>query len=600
MGNYAGVTVDAKFGYMEYRGYRFNIADLPGTYSLSAYSPEEKYVMGYMRKTPPDVIVNVVVASNLERNLYLTTELIDMNRSMVVALNMYDELERSMAVLDEKTLGKLLGVPMVPTVASSHKGLKELLDTVIDVYELRNPDVRHIHVNLGPEIEKSVTQLKNMVKADGSIANRFAPRYVAIKLLEHDPEMELTVKESPRGEELLRLRDHEVERLHKCLGEDPQAAIASEKYGFIAGALGETLTQDVKREHRTTSIIDAFVTNKLFGFPLFLLVMWLMFWCTFTIGQYPMDWIEAGVDALGQSIEGSMSAGPLKSLIVDGIIGGVGSVIVFLPQILILYAFISFMEASGYMARVAFIMDKLMHHIGLHGKSFIPLLMGFGCNVPAIMGHARHREPVVAPADHTHHAVHELLGQDSAVRAAKRMFLPGTCRARVLQPLSHRHPHGHTHGQAAAAVLVQGRRDSVRDGAASLPHPHLAHHADGHVGKGATVYPQDGRHHIGGLHHNMGPLLFPACREGADAVRHRIHVYGRQGPGRRRGGSNGGGDACAVSAVALHIGARGAFRGAGDEAVRYGLAPGRGTDGRLVGQGNCGEHYGSAIYRDGR
>lgn len=386
VGNYAGVTVDAKFGYLEYRGYRFNIADLPGTYSLSAYSPEEKYVMGYMRKTPPDVIVNVVVASNLERNLYLTTELIDMNRSMVVALNMYDELERSMAVLDEKTLGKLLGVPMVPTVAASHKGLKELLDTVIDVYELRNPDVRHIHVNLGPEIEKSVTLLKDMVKADGSIANRFAPRYVAIKLLEHDPEMELTVKESPRGEELLRVRDHEVERLHKSLGEDPQAAIASEKYGFIAGALGETLTQDVKREHRTTSIIDAFVTNKLFGFPLFLLVMWLMFWCTFTIGQYPMDWIEAGVDALGKSIEGGMSAGPLKSLMVDGIIGGVGSVIVFLPQILILYAFISFMEASGYMARVAFIMDKLMHHIGLHGKSFIPLLMGFGCNVPAIMG----------------------------------------------------------------------------------------------------------------------------------------------------------------------------------------------------------------------
>lgn len=386
VGNYAGVTVDAKYGYINYKGYRLNITDLPGTYSLSAYSPEEKYVMQYLRTTPPDVIVNVAVASNLERNLYLTTELIDMNRSMVVALNMYDELERSKAVLDYEQLGKLLGVPMVPTVASARKGLEQLLDTVIDVYELRNPDMRHIHVNLGPDIEKSVNALKDAIKSDSTLPPNFSPRYVAIKLLEHDPEMESIVKNCKQGASLLKLRDEELERLQKSLGEDPQAAIASEKYGFIAGALGETLTQDIKREHRTTSIIDAFVTNKLFGFPIFLLVMWLMFWCTFTLGQYPMDWIEAGVEALGSLIDNGMSPGPLKSLLIDGIIGGVGSVIVFLPQILILYAFISFMEASGYMARVAFIMDKLMHHIGLHGKSFIPLLMGFGCNVPAILG----------------------------------------------------------------------------------------------------------------------------------------------------------------------------------------------------------------------
>ncbi len=386
VGNYAGVTVDAKYGYLEYKGYRFNIADLPGTYSLSAYSPEEKYVMDYMQDTPPDVIVNVVVASNLERNLYLSTELIDMNRSMVIALNMYDELERSKAVLDYKQLGKLLGVPMVPTVASAHKGLKELMDTVIDVYEMRNPDTRHIHVNLGPDLEQSVNELKDFVKKDGGFTNNFAPRYISIKLLERDPEMEGLVSKSPQGKELIALRDKEEKRIQHLLNEDAQAAIASEKYGFIAGALEETMTQDVKKEHKTTSIIDAFVTNKLFGFPLFLLVMWLTFWSTFTLGQYPMDWIEAGIDALGQSIDGAMEPGPLKSLVVDGIIGGVGSVIVFLPQILILYAFITFMEASGYMARVAFIMDKLMHHIGLHGKSFIPLLMGFGCNVPAILG----------------------------------------------------------------------------------------------------------------------------------------------------------------------------------------------------------------------
>jgi len=386
VGNYAGVTVDAKFGTIDYKGYRFNIADLPGTYSLSAYSPEEKYVMQYMRATPPDVIVNVVVASNLERNLYLTTELIDMNRSMVVALNMYDELQRSKAVLDHGQLGKMLGVPMVPTVASSRKGLRELLDTVIDVYELRNPEVRHIHVNLGPELEKSVNILKEIIKSDNSLPPNFAPRYIAIKLLEHDPEVEATISGSKKGAELLEVRSKEYDRLQKVLGEDPQGTIAAEKYGFIAGALGETLAQDVKGAHRATSIIDAFVTNKLFGFPLFLLVMWLMFWCTFTIGQYPMDWIETGVDALSRVVDEGMSEGPLKSLLADGVIGGVGSVIVFLPQILILYAFISFMESSGYMARVAFIMDKLMHHIGLHGKSFIPLLMGFGCNVPAIIG----------------------------------------------------------------------------------------------------------------------------------------------------------------------------------------------------------------------
>ncbi len=386
VGNYAGVTVDAKFGHMDYKGYRFNIADLPGTYSLSAYSPEEKYVMHYMRTTPPDVIVNVAVASNLERNLYLTTELIDMNRSMVIALNMYDELEKQRAVLDYKQLAKLLGVPLVPTSAAKNMGIRELLDTIIDVYELRHADVRHIHVNLGPELEKSVGRMKDYVKSDGSITNDFAPRYVSIKLLEHDPEMEELVRESKGGERLLKIRDEEYTRLKKNLDEDPQAEIASEKYGFIAGALGETLQQDVKAEHKATSIIDAFVTNKLFGFPIFLLVMWLMFWCTFTIGQYPMDWIEMGVNRVGQLLDSSMSEGPLKSLLVDGIIGGVGGVIVFLPQILILYAFISFMEASGYMARIAFIMDKLMHHIGLHGKSFIPLLMGFGCNVPAILG----------------------------------------------------------------------------------------------------------------------------------------------------------------------------------------------------------------------
>lgn len=383
VGNYAGVTVDAKEGRLKYKGYIINIVDLPGTYSLSAYSPEELYVMRYLREETPDVIVNVVVASNLERNLYLTTELIDMNRSMVIALNMYDELEKSKAVLDYEQLGSLLGVPVVPTKASSNWGIDRLLDTVIEVYELREPHMRHIHVKMRPEVEKEVSLLKDEIKKEPDLAHHFSPRYLAIKMLEKDPEAEKILHEARDYDKLKSIRDKSAARIEKQLGHDVQSVVTSEKYGFIAGALAEAFHSG--EEKKTTSIIDAFVTNKLFGFPIFLLVMWLMFWATFKIGSYPMEWIEQLVSWISLVIGRNMSDGPLKDLILDGIIGGVGGVIVFLPNILILYAFISFMEDSGYMARVAFIMDKLMHRMGLHGKSFIPLVMGFGCNVPAIM-----------------------------------------------------------------------------------------------------------------------------------------------------------------------------------------------------------------------
>lgn len=385
VGNYAGVTVGAKEGSMRYKGYKFNIVDLPGTYSLSAYSPEELYVMRYLAKETPDVIVNVVVASNLERNLYLTTELIDMNRSMVIDLNMYDELKKSKTALDYINLGKLLGVPVVPTTASSGKGVDKLLDTIIDVYEMKQPDVRHIHVKMRPEIENAITPVKDFLKHHTEVQPTFSPRYLAIKLLEKDPEVEKSIEHFEDYQELAQIRDKQIERVEKELGEDINAAISAEKYGFIQGALAETMDGDSKREERSTKIIDAFVTNKLFGFPIFLVVMWFMFWCTFKLGSYPMEWIESGVAWLSGIIGSYMPDGPFKDLILDGVIGGVGGVIVFLPNILILYFFISFMEDSGYMARVAFIMDKLMHKIGLHGKSFIPLIMGFGCNVPAIM-----------------------------------------------------------------------------------------------------------------------------------------------------------------------------------------------------------------------
>lgn len=385
VGNYSGVTVDAKKGKFHHKGYTFNIVDLPGTYSLASYSPEELYVRRYLKEETPDIIINVVVASNLERNLYLTTELIDMDRSMVIALNMYDELQRRGDKLDYKLLGEMIGVPTVPTVSRTGQGIDKLFDTVIDVFEEQHEDVRHVHVNLGNDIEKGVSAIKDKLKADGYVGRHFSPRYLAIKLMENDKEVDQMVKESPEAKEIFELRDAEVARIEKIRNEDITSAIAGEKYGFITGALAETLVRGEKDTESSTHIIDAFVTNKLFGFPIFLLIMFAIFWATFEIGAYPMEWIEWGVECLSKLVQQVMPDGILKDMISDGIIGGVGGVIVFLPNILILYFCISFMEDSGYMARAAFIMDKLMHRIGLHGKSFIPLIMGFGCNVPAIM-----------------------------------------------------------------------------------------------------------------------------------------------------------------------------------------------------------------------
>lgn len=385
VGNYGGVTVDVKKTSFRYRDYTITLIDLPGTYSLSAYTPEELYVRRYLRDECPDIVLNVVDASNLERNLYLTTEIIDMNLPMVIALNMYDEFRASGSRLDYKMLGEMLGVPMQPVVARSGEGLDSLLDTVIDVYERRHQAVRHIHVRLDADTEKALRTLNDRIKQIRTIGYRFSPRYLAIKFLEGDREVEGILRAAPDYEQLASLRDSlraDLERLHQ---EDITSTIAAEKYGFIAGALAETLESGEGDSHNSSSIIDKIVTNKLFGFPLFLMIMFVIFWATFFIGQYPMDWIQAGVDWLSALTADYMPDGILKDLVADGIIGGVGGVIVFLPNILILYFCISFMEDTGYMARAAFIMDKIMHRIGLHGKSFIPLLMGFGCNVPAIL-----------------------------------------------------------------------------------------------------------------------------------------------------------------------------------------------------------------------
>ena len=386
VGNYSGVTVGAKIGSCVYRGYRFEVTDLPGTYALSAYTPEERYVRHHLAASIPDVVINSVVASNLERNLYLTTELIDINPRMVVALNMYDELQASGATLDYENLGRMLGVPMVPVEARNHRGIDTLLDTVIDVYENRDERVRHIHINMGPVIEEGLRRLNSdMSDHRDELPKAFPPRYYAMKMLEGDAEAEKSLRECRSYPEWAEIRDREARRITEALGEDVETAFANQKYGFIQGALKETFTPGRREEVTTTAMIDTFVTHKLWGFPIFFALMWFMFWCTFSLGAYPQDWIDALVGWIGGGVDALLPAGPLRDLLVDGIIGGVGAVIVFLPNIMILYLFISFMEDSGYLARAAFIMDRVMHRIGLHGKSFIPLIMGFGCNVPAIM-----------------------------------------------------------------------------------------------------------------------------------------------------------------------------------------------------------------------
>ena len=426
VGNYSGVTVDAKEGFFDFQGYHFRIVDLPGTYSLSAYTPEELYVRKHIIEETPDVIINVADSSNLERNFYLTTQLIDMNVRMVIALNMYDELESSGNKLDYIKLSQLIGVPMIPTVCRRGEGIDQLFHVIIGIYEggdflsqkgeirseiledLRDwhktyvPDhefgshkeeedarprgyMRHIHINHGPELERSIEEVKKAISQNEDIRHKYSTRFLSIKLLENDKEIENFISTLPNGKEIIAIRNKETLRIRKVMNEDSEQAITDAKYGFITGALKETFTDNHLEKEQTTRVIDSIVTHRIWGYPIFFLFLYIMFEGTFVLGDYPMQGIEWLVGQLGNLIRNNMAEGPLKDLLIDGIIGGVGGVIVFLPNILILYFFISILEDSGYMARAAFIMDKIMHRMGLHGKSFIPLIMGFGCNVPAIM-----------------------------------------------------------------------------------------------------------------------------------------------------------------------------------------------------------------------
>ncbi len=388
VGNYSGVTVDAKEGTFHHGGYHFVIVDLPGTYSLSAYSPEELYVRRNLIEEMPDVVVNVVDSSNLQRNLYLTTQLIDMNLRVVMALNMYDELAVKGDTLDIKQLGYLLGMPVVPTVSRIGKGLDDLFDTVVQIYENTDPHIaRHIHINHGAELESSISRIKKLIKKNTDIRHKYSTRYLSIKYLESDKEIEAVVEKLPNRDEIIAARFDEQKRMSELLGSSLESALVDAKYSFIQGALAETYepNKGKRKRHTLTDRIDALVTNKWLAFPIFFFLLYLVFSGTFALGEYPMQWIEWFVAKFSLFMSSVIPEGWLKDLVIDGVIGGVGSVLVFLPNILLLYLFISLLEDTGYMARAAFIMDKLMHKIGLHGKSFIPMIMGFGCNVPAIM-----------------------------------------------------------------------------------------------------------------------------------------------------------------------------------------------------------------------
>ncbi len=386
VGNYGGVTVGSKMARYKQEGYHFNLTDLPGTYSLSVYSPEELFVRKHILGEMPDIVINVVDASNLERNLYLTTQLIDMDIKVIIALNMYDELSEKGDYFDYESLGRMIGIPIIPTVSSRGTGIKELFRKTIQVFEDRDPTVRHIHINYGQDVEPSLKNIQDQIWKNKRLTDMVSSRFYAIKLLEKDSAAHFTLSNWENYDAISQQANREIEQIESKMGEDSEAVITDAKYAFIAGALKETYKGNEESKHRTTTDrLDRYLTHKYLGFPIFLFFMWVMFQATFKLGSYPMEWIDMLVGYTGEQVNALMAEGPLKDLIVNGIIDGVGGVIIFLPNILILFFFISFMEDTGYMARAAFIMDKIMHKVGLHGQSFIPLLMGFGCNVPAIM-----------------------------------------------------------------------------------------------------------------------------------------------------------------------------------------------------------------------
>jgi len=385
VGNWPGVTVEKKEGITTYDGYTIQVVDLPGTYSLTAYSLEEIIARNYIIEEKPDLVVDVIDASTLERNLYLATQLIDLGVKLVFALNMGDVAQSRGLIIDHEKLSLLMGVPFVPTVGSKNQGTKDLLKTIVRVAEDRESVSRHIHINYGRELEEEIEKLQELLRSSASFPDEHHPRWMGIKSLENDEEVIKGIEKSPSREKVLDQLDKSKGHLNEILGEDPETLMADRRYGFIRGALKETFQRTRSDRRYLSDQVDMVLTNRLLGFPIFIFFIWGMFQLTFSVGQYPMDWIDAGVGLLARFVGDLMGKGLLRDLIVDGVISGVGGVVVFLPNIFILFFCIALFEDTGYMARAAFIMDKVMHTLGLHGKSFIPMIMGFGCNVPAIM-----------------------------------------------------------------------------------------------------------------------------------------------------------------------------------------------------------------------
>ena len=316
-----------------------------------------------------------------------------MDIKVVIALNMYDELLKSEVKFNYKSLGKLIGIPTIPSISSKGKGIDELIQKTIEVYEDQDPIVRHIHINYGTELEKSIHILRKKIKLEKPITDTISSRFLAIKLLERDKQTFESLKSYPNFPEIEKTAQNEIKRIEGIYNEDSETVITDAKYGFISGALEETYKKRKKDSAKTSEKIDKILTNNILGFPIFFLSISLAFFATFKIGAIPMHWIEDLIALISQHTSELLPEGMLKDLIINGIINGTGSVLVFLPNILILFLFLSFMEDSGYMARAAFIMDKIMHRFGLHGRSFIPMVMGFGCNVPAIMATRTLRSP---------------------------------------------------------------------------------------------------------------------------------------------------------------------------------------------------------------
>ena len=379
IGNYPGVTVEKKESTITYNNQQLKIIDLPGTYSLTAYSVEEVVARNVIINEKPDVVVDIIDSSNLERNLYLAVQLMELRIPLVFVFNMKDMAQEMGIKIDIKSLSHLFGVPIVETVGSKGDGVKNILDEAIKAAKV--PDIKYPVITYDKVIEKYVNSVEELIKQHSTNIENYNTRWLAVKLLEGDKDVMQVVPSPIVAEEVKRA---EIE-IDKMLGDSPETAIASARYGFISGACQECVTTTVEARHNMSDAIDSVLVNRVLGIPIFLGLMYLVFQLTFTLGDPFMGWIEQFFGFLGDKASVLITHDLLRSLVVDGIIGGVGGVIVFLPNIIFLFIAIAILEASGYMARVAFIMDKVMHKIGLHGKSFIPFLIGFGCSVPAIM-----------------------------------------------------------------------------------------------------------------------------------------------------------------------------------------------------------------------